>query len=560
MEGVIMKDFMKHLAIPLALILILLAGASMYLHWPKWITMTLVILSALAVIIGLLIEIEGIGQWFLRRGTQYGLMTLIGTLLIILLLGVVNWFGNEHFKRWDVTRVGRYTLSDQTIRILKNLKQDIRVIGFFTTQTTNELQQFLDLIEEFKAYTTHLKVEQYDPVRQPYVARPFQITSVPTIVVALTSTTKQNDAQKKPAEHIERFQKATEVNEQAIITALIRLLFPEKLKICYLTGHGEIPLSGFNVPRTLSQFKRIAENEQYVFVEIPAFTKDKKDTCKVVMITAPQYEPQDAELELLKEYLKEGGRIWFNADPDMPQKWVEWLRSMGFDLKNDYVMDEVQAMFGGDPVNVQYATDPGNPLSKGLQIQGFLSLTQSMELKHDADKDLNLRVLAQSLQTSWADRNRDGLFQDDTDVKGPLVVAATGIYKLKEKNENESKNAQAQNEKTKKDEETPKQNKSSSQEDTVKFQKEGRIVVISDADWLTDNFLGVSGNPALALNCLAWLGKREILLRKENVDEEKIKLTLTAQQLAIFRFFSLYLFPISFIVVSGILWWRRRKL
>ena len=62
------------------------------------------------------------GQQILS-GTNFAVYTVIVIALIVL----VNWFVNNHDKRWDMTPNKKYSLSDQTHKILRGLSRDVTI-------------------------------------------------------------------------------------------------------------------------------------------------------------------------------------------------------------------------------------------------------------------------------------------------------------------------------------------------------------------------------------------------------------------------------------------------
>ena len=60
-----------------------------------------------------------------RSGQQVlsGANFALYTLIVIALIVLVNWFVSNHDKRWDMTPNKKYSLSDQTRKILKGSEQ-----------------------------------------------------------------------------------------------------------------------------------------------------------------------------------------------------------------------------------------------------------------------------------------------------------------------------------------------------------------------------------------------------------------------------------------------------
>src|SRR2546426_5789360 len=67
---------------------------------------------------------------FGRRPAQYGTNTVVMTLIVIGILGMINFIGKRHHKRVDLTSAKLYSLSDQTEKIAKGLKNDVTVYHF----------------------------------------------------------------------------------------------------------------------------------------------------------------------------------------------------------------------------------------------------------------------------------------------------------------------------------------------------------------------------------------------------------------------------------------------
>jgi len=54
------------------------------------------------------------------------------TLAFVGIVAVLNFLGQQHHKRFDLTENKDFSLSPQTIQILQDLKTPVHVVGFFT--------------------------------------------------------------------------------------------------------------------------------------------------------------------------------------------------------------------------------------------------------------------------------------------------------------------------------------------------------------------------------------------------------------------------------------------
>ena len=77
-----------------------------------------------------------IGEWrefvtfFSRRSTRYGTFSVVSVIVVLAILTGLNYIAGRQYKRWDLTSNQQFTLSEQTTKILKGLKEPLTMIGF----------------------------------------------------------------------------------------------------------------------------------------------------------------------------------------------------------------------------------------------------------------------------------------------------------------------------------------------------------------------------------------------------------------------------------------------
>src|SRR5512135_3176283 len=65
-----------------------------------------------------------------ERSTRYGANVLLGSFVFLALLGLANYISTRHHHRFDLTEQGVYSLSPQSINVVKNLQDDINIQAF----------------------------------------------------------------------------------------------------------------------------------------------------------------------------------------------------------------------------------------------------------------------------------------------------------------------------------------------------------------------------------------------------------------------------------------------
>ena len=76
------------------------------------------------------------GQWrdvadfYKGRGAKYGTLSIISILVFLGILVAVNYLGTRQNKRWDFTANQVFSLSDQTVKILRELQEPVTFTVF----------------------------------------------------------------------------------------------------------------------------------------------------------------------------------------------------------------------------------------------------------------------------------------------------------------------------------------------------------------------------------------------------------------------------------------------
>ena len=70
---------------------------------------------------------------FSRRQTRYGLNTALALFLFLVIVVVVEALAIRHNARVDLTEGRRHTLSDQSIRLLESLENEVHAVAFYHT-------------------------------------------------------------------------------------------------------------------------------------------------------------------------------------------------------------------------------------------------------------------------------------------------------------------------------------------------------------------------------------------------------------------------------------------
>ena len=188
----------------------------------------------------------------------------------------------RHNRRIDLTRGKIYSLSEETLQVLKRIDTgEVKVHAFFAEEDPAR-GDYKILMKELATHPPHVQYEFLDPDRSPSEARRYGVDTYRTIVIQY-----QN--------HQERIKDLT---EQGFTNALIRLAHPKKQTLCFTKGHGENNL-GDKERSGLAGLKQLLGDHHYEVKETEILKEGVPEDCNAVVMAGPRYELLPRELETL---------------------------------------------------------------------------------------------------------------------------------------------------------------------------------------------------------------------------------------------------------------------
>jgi hypothetical protein len=115
-----------------------------------------------------------------ERWVKYGANVALSVLIVLILVALLVYLGGRANWRKDTTAAGAYSLKPQTVRLIENLPQKVRIVGLFskaqqdtgkkTEDDTNRVhfQQVADLIQEYQEKSGgKISAEMIDTTSEP---------------------------------------------------------------------------------------------------------------------------------------------------------------------------------------------------------------------------------------------------------------------------------------------------------------------------------------------------------------------------------------------------------
>src|SRR3954452_3768563 len=154
------------------------------------------------------------------RQAKYGAYAGAYIIVIIAVLIAVNWLANRYSKSYDATANKAFTLSDQTIKVAQNLKNDVKIYYF---DNTARFQAAHDLLDRYSSLSPKLRVEMIDPDKKKQQAMAAGDRRDVTILVS--------SGEKK--------EEAKSLTEEEVTGALIRSQKSGERNVCFVKAAGE---------------------------------------------------------------------------------------------------------------------------------------------------------------------------------------------------------------------------------------------------------------------------------------------------------------------------------
>ncbi len=171
-------------------------------------------------------------QWLKARQTKYGAYAAVYILVVIAIVVVANVLANRYNKSYDATSNKRYSLSDQTKKIVTGLKQDATITYF--NQSTR-FQDGKDLLDEYANLSPKVRIAYVDPDKNPQLARAAGIREFGTALVQIG----------------DKKETAKAITEEGLTGAFIRDLKGTTRSVCFVTGSGEHQIDDSRARRVL---------------------------------------------------------------------------------------------------------------------------------------------------------------------------------------------------------------------------------------------------------------------------------------------------------------------
>lgn len=457
--------------------------------------------------------------------------TALGSIAFVGILVLAALMGKHYSVRFDLTESKRYSISDQSQKIVKSLKDDINIKGFYQETDPNSMKT-RDLLKTYQYYSNKIHYESVDPDRRPDLAKHYQVRSYGSLVL----------------EGFGKTQTVTTADEETITNAILKLTQEQERVVYFLAGHGERDISNFDKDG-YSTAKAAIERENFQVKKFNLLVDPKiPDDAALVVIAYPQKPLLETELGVLEQYLERNGRVMILLEPFSDAGLGSFLRDHGIIISSDIVVDTMSRVFGASyliPVITEYGF---HKITDGFNIACFFPTVRSVRSAEAIPDNVNLTELASTSSYSWSEtefrlgQQSSPEFDESKDRKGPInVVVIAGIS---------TKNSETS-------EDSDQQTNAKPLEATTSGEQT-QLLVFGDSDFASNNYFNLQGNSDFFLNSINFLAQQENLISIERPKTAGTPFFLSPSQERLLFWVGLLLMPMV-VLASGIAVFRLRR-
>jgi ABC-type uncharacterized transport system involved in gliding motility auxiliary subunit len=493
--------------------------------------------AAALVLVHLVLRFEEVAAAFSGRSAKYGANTALVVLIVLGILAGVNWMATRYFKRFDLTKGQRYSLSDQTEKVVKGLQDEVKITYFAPER---ELSRGQDSLKEYLALSDKLKVEFVDPRKKPAVAQAYDVRGPWPILIVEKGTNRE---------------RVTNAGEQDITNALIKITREAKKTVCFAEGEGERDIDA-STEHGYTGVKTSLEKSLYAVKKVLLLRENKVPAdCTVFVVGGPEKDVLPEIASTLREHVKAGGKLLVLAGapmkgdaPNLKALLKEWNIEAGPDVVVDVsVTGQLAGSSEFAPTVIQYPFhDITKDFARDRRVVTAFPISRSMQAGTASLEGVTVQNLLETSQDSWAETDLalkgSVQFDEGKDRKGPISLGVVATVRGKAPEPAPSPSPAAEG---------------AAPADAPKA-PEGRVVAIGSADFASNGWLGFYGNQDLFLNVVAWLAQDADLISIRPKEQDDQRMFLSAGQKQNVTLVALLVLPGLFVVLGVVTWWRRR--
>jgi len=440
--------------------------------------------------------------------------------LFLMLVVLLGYFASEYRVAKDITQANRNILTQGSVNVLKQMKAPVNITVYATKDDASSGDVFrkgiVDFVARYQRDKKDIRLKFINPSEEPKLAQDAGVKVDGEVVVEY----------QKRVEHI-----TPPFAEQEFTNLLVRLSRTNQQAVMYLDGHGERNLIGVK-NHDLGEFGKQLETKGFKFAN-PDLTiaQAVPSNGAMLVVASPQVDISEIEAQKIKAYLEAGGNLlWLLDDNDFKgmQNVADYL---GLQVSPGVVLDMASAQYGAD-ARVAFASLYGeHPITTNFMLRTLFPESHEVSAVGNDENGWKVSKLVEVAPNGWLSsaklaKGAKPVFNEKTDKRGPINigVALERIY----------------------------------------GKKGQRVVVMGNANFLSNTFITNGGNLDLGVNIVNWLAGDDNLITIQPMPLKDINVSIPDTDQGrlvawtVFHSFQ-YFIPLGFMIAGLYFWWKRRR-
>ncbi|HSI38812.1 MAG TPA: GldG family protein [Methylotenera sp.] len=440
--------------------------------------------------------------------------------LFLMMVVLLGYLASQYRVSRDITQANRNILTQGSVNVLKQMKEPVNITVFATKDDASGGDNFrkgmIDFMARYQREKKNISLTFINPSEEPKMAQDAGIKSDGEVIVEY----------QKRTEHI-----TPPIAEQEMTNLLVRLSRTNQQAVMYLDGHGERNLLGIK-NHDIGEFGKQLEAKGFKFAN-PDLTiaQAVPSNGAMLVIASPQVDVSDVEAKKIKAYLEGGGNLLWLLDDDNLRGLKEVADYLGLQVSPGIALDMASAQYGAD-ARVSFASLYGeHPITTNFMLRTLFPEAHQVTAQGTDENGWTVSNLVEVAPNGWLAskklvKDAKPAFDEKSDKRGPINigVALERVY----------------------------------------GKKGQRVVVMGNANFLSNTFITNGGNLDLGVNIVNWLAGDDKLITIQPMPLKDINVSIpdtsTARIVAwtVFHGFQ-YFIPLGFMIAGFYFWWKRRK-
>ncbi len=373
---------------------------------------------------------KSISSSFASKKFKGGAYATLVSVVVIALVMIVNLIVSEMDIKLDLTGSGLYTLKEDTINYVENIKDDVTL--YYLVETGAETSEIAGLVDKYDTISSNVSVVRKDPVLYPkfvsqYIEGTESVASESVLVVNETTGRAKlvaYDDMITTSYDYTTYESTTTSDIEGQIDSALQYVTNEDLPVMYsVTGHGEITVST-TLASTFAK-ENVTQNE------LETLTAEAiPDDCDILFINTPQNDYTEDEITMIKDYLIAGGDaiiVLNNSVTGELPIFATLLSYYGVDIVPGIVVEGDSNYYRGTyPVELLPSITT-HELTSGVKGKKYVDVVYGVGLS--VRDDIRSTITTTSLLTtsdkaySKVDLNSSTASKEEADIDGPFSIA-----------------------------------------------------------------------------------------------------------------------------------------